>query len=117
VLGYLEAAKQWPGLVSAAMVRRQRRGLGQSDSETETVYYITSLKAAAEKILAATRTHWSIENNLHWSLDVAFDEDRCRVRVGNGAQNLSAIRVFALTLLKKDTSIKADIKAKRKAAG
>jgi len=118
-LAYLEQAKQWPGLVSVAMVRRQRRLMGQQDSqgEVETAYYITSLKADAEKILAATRTHWSIENSLHWTLDVAFDEDRCRVRVGNGAQNLALLRAFALSLLKRDTLVKAGIKAKRKVAG
>ena len=118
-LAYLEQARQWPGLVSVAMVRRQRRAVGQSDSqsEVETAYYITSLEADAQKILAASRTHWSIENSLHWTLDVAFDEDHCRVRVGNGAQNLATVRAFALSLLKKDTSIKAGIKAKRKVAG
>ncbi len=83
----------------------------------ETVYYITSLKADATKILEATRRHWSIENSLHWVLDVAFDEDRCRVRTGHGPENLAIVRHFALGLLKKDTSVKAGIKGKRKAAG
>lgn len=118
-LAYLEQAAEWPGLVSVAMVRRQRDmvGLPGSRTETETAYYISSLPADAGKILAATRTHWSIENSLHWTLDVAFDEDHCRVRTGNGAQNLAAVRAFALGLLNQDTEIKAGIKAKRKVAG
>jgi predicted transposase YbfD/YdcC len=118
-LSYLGQAKEWPGLASVVMVRRQRDAIGQSDSQSqvETAYYISSLQADAEKLLATTRTHWSIENGLHWTLDVAFDEDRCRIRVGNGAQNLATVRAFALGLLKKDTSIRAGIRAKRKVAG
>lgn len=118
-LAYLGQGSDWPGLVSVAMVRRQRRAPGQQEgeSEVETAYYISSLKADADKILGATRTHWSIENCLHWTLDVAFDEDHCRVRVGDGAQNLALLRHFALSLLKQDASIKAGIKAKRKVAG
>ncbi|NPV08492.1 MAG: ISAs1 family transposase [Anaerolineae bacterium] len=108
----------WAGLKSLAMVRRQRRTWGQEGKvQEETLYYITSLEADAEKILKVSRTHWSIENGLHWVLDVAFDEDRCRARAGNGAQNLALMRHLALSLLKQDTTIKAGIKAKRKAAG
>ena len=118
-LACLGKGSQWAGLQSVAMVTRRRRPWGhdQAKEEVETTCYITSLAADAAKILEITRTHWSIENCLHWVLDVAFDEDRCRVRTGNGPENLAIVRHFALGLLKKDTSVKAGIKAKRKAAG
>ena len=67
-----------------------------------------------ESLLQATRDHWGIENSLHWVLDVAFDEDRCRVRTG---QNLAVARHWALNLLKQERTAKVGIKAKRKKAG
>ena len=101
------------------MVRRQRRASNQtlSQAQVEAAYYISSLEGDAAKILEASRTHWSIENSLHWRLDVAFAEDDCRVRSGNAAENLTIVRHFALSLLKQDRSVKAGIKGKRKAAG
>jgi predicted transposase YbfD/YdcC len=118
-LACLGEEHKWAGLRSVAMVTRQRRAWEreQAKPEIETVYYISSLEADAGKLLEATRTHWSIENSLHWVLDVAFDEDRCRVRRGHGPENLAIVRHLALSLLKQDTSIKVGIKAKRKAAG
>ena len=68
-------------------------------------------------MLAATRSHWSIENSLHWVLDVAFDEDRSGVRTGHADHNLAVIRHLALNLLKQERSAKVGIKAKRKKAG
>ena len=118
-LACLGKGSRWPGLRTVAMVKRQRRLTGQeaSQGKVETAYYISSLEADASKILGATRTHWSIENSLHWTLDVAFGEDDCRVHTGNAPENLAIVRHFALSLLKQDRTIKAGIKAKRKAAG
>ncbi|MHB0879061.1 MAG: ISAs1 family transposase [Anaerolineae bacterium] len=118
-LACLGKGASWPGLRTVAMVKRQRRASGQpaAKAKVQIAYYITSLEADAGKILAATRSHWSVENSLHWTLDVAFGEDGCRVRVGNGAENLAIVRHFALSLLKQDSSVKAGIKGKRKAAG
>ena len=67
--------------------------------------------------LKATRDHWGIENSLHWVLDVAFDEDRSRVRTGNADQNLAVVRHMAVNILKRETTAKVGIKAKRKKAG
>ena len=67
--------------------------------------------------MEATRTHWGIENSVHWVLDVAFDEDRSRVRKDNAPQNLEITRKIALNLLKKETSSKGGVKARRKLAG
>ena len=69
-----------------------------------------------QQIANTIRSHWSVENKLHRSLDVSFDEDRNRTRVGNSAENLSIVRHVALNLLKKDSS-KIGIKTKRMKAG
>lgn len=80
-------------------------------------YFISSRRLSAEEVLQATRKHWLIENQLHWVLDVAFDEDRCRTRKGFSAENLAVARQVTLNLLKLDTSVKAGIKNKRKNCG
>jgi len=63
------------------------------------------------------RSHWGVENKLHWSLDVSFGEDDCRIRKGFGAENVSRLRRIALNLLKQDETAKCSIKAKRNKAG
>ena len=88
-----------------------------TDAPTDTRYYICSYPADAATLLASARSHWSIENSLHWVLDVAFDEDHSRVRTGQADQNLAVIRHLALNLLKRERSAKVGIKAKRKKAG
>ncbi|MDD2739553.1 MAG: ISAs1 family transposase [Methylomonas lenta] len=85
---------------------------------TETRYFISSLAADdPQRLGRAVRAHWSIENNLHWVLDVAFDEDHSRTRKGHSAANLSTIRHIALNLIKNEKSCKVGIKVKRKRAG
>jgi predicted transposase YbfD/YdcC len=71
----------------------------------------------AWKILEAVRQHWQIENQLHWSLDVAFHEDKCKIRVVYAAENMSRLRHIAQNLLKQETSKKLGIANKRKKAG
>jgi predicted transposase YbfD/YdcC len=71
---------------------------------------------APARVLAIVRTHWGIENQLHWVLDVVFDEDRARNRKGNGPQNLAILRKFALNLLRSHPH-KASIRRKIKHAG
>ncbi len=71
----------------------------------------------AKTLLEATRSHWSIENNLHWTLDVTFREDLSRVRKDHGPQNLAVLRQIALNLLKKETTLKRGIQGKRLKAG
>lgn len=65
----------------------------------------------------AVRRHWSIENNLHWTLDIAFNVDQSRARVGFEAENFTVLRHFALNFLKLDTTVKDSIKGKRQRAG
>ena len=81
------------------------------------LYYISSLPEDAWKIGRAIRSHWSIENKLHWQLDVSYGEDDCKVRKDNGAENFSVIRRATLNLLKADKKTKSGIKNKRSKAG
>ncbi|HSR35331.1 MAG TPA: ISAs1 family transposase, partial [Anaerolineae bacterium] len=75
-------------------------------------YFLSSLDGRAEQLLTATRSHWQIENSLHWALDIAFREDESRVRKDHGAQNLATLRHVALNLLKQETTAKIGIKNK-----
>jgi predicted transposase YbfD/YdcC len=75
--------------------------------------YLSSLPPEAKRIGQRIRAHWGIENSLHWVLDMAFDEDRSRVRAGHAAETLAIIRRFALNLLKQDQSSPLGIKNKR----
>jgi predicted transposase YbfD/YdcC len=114
-LRYIGEWADWKGLQSLVMVRSERR-IGDK-STTESRYFISSLESDAELILAAVRTHWEIENKVHWVLDVAFREDESRVRQGNAAQNLSLLRHIALNLLKQEETAQCGTKAKRLKAG
>ena len=83
---------------------------------TESRYYISSLPLDAKKAADAVRSHWAVENKLHWVLDVSFREDESRIRRGNGAEVMSTLRRLTLNLLKANTTSKASIKRKRKIA-
>jgi predicted transposase YbfD/YdcC len=110
----------WPGLSSIALIERTRQDLGDYSGKVsvERQVYISSLKGApAAAIAAAVRGHWSVENKLHWQLDVSFGEDQNRTRTGTAAENYSRLCRIALNLLKRETSKKAGIKTKRLIAG
>jgi predicted transposase YbfD/YdcC len=106
---------QWEGLQSLIMVQSERRI--QGESSTETRYYISSLPPDARHLLKVIRSHWRIENQLHWVLDMSFREDESRVRQGNATENLAIMRHLCLNLLKKETTANCGIKAKRLKAG
>jgi predicted transposase YbfD/YdcC len=114
-LRYIGEWADWKGLQSLAMVRSERR-IGDKTT-TESRYFISSLESDAELMLDTVRTHWEIENKVHWVLDVAFREDESRVRQGNAAQNLSLLRHIALNLLKQEETAQCGTKAKRLKAG
>ncbi|MGI0482456.1 ISAs1 family transposase, partial [Geminocystis sp. CENA526] len=82
-------------------------------------YYLTSLdlNQGVKKFAQGVRSHWGIENQLHWCLDVAFKEDSSRIRNGNSAENISLIRHLALNLLNRETEYKRGKKAQRLRAG
>lgn len=100
----------WTDLKALVMVRRQRQT--PTGSSQEIAYYITSLTVGAQDILHAVRRHWAIENECHWVLDVVFDEDRSRIRLGDSPENFAVIRNIALSVLKQDPS-KGSLKGKR----
>jgi predicted transposase YbfD/YdcC len=107
---------EWAGLNVLVAVEAVRQINGKTSTERR--YYIASNKtvtaqAAAESI----RGHWGIENQLHWSLDMSFNEDASRIRKGRGAENFSRLRRIALNLLQRETSRKVGIKTKRLVAG
>jgi predicted transposase YbfD/YdcC len=115
---YIETIRDgeaWPQLRSIAMVTAERRI--EEEVERESRYFITSLECDAEKVLHAVRTHWHIENSLHWVLDVAFCEDESRIRKKHSAENMVVLRHIALNLLKKEKTAKRSIKSKRLKAG
>jgi len=114
-LAYLSQRDDWRDLCTVVKVRRERRSGDQTQDEVG--YYISSFAGSAAKHLQAVRHHWHIENCLHWVLDIAFREDAARLRNGHGAQNFAVLRHIALNLLKRETSVKVGIKAKRLQAG
>jgi predicted transposase YbfD/YdcC len=93
-----------------------QRQIGET-IEGQTRYFISSLPADAKTILKAKRSHWKIENQLHWVLDIAFREDESRIRKDHVAENLAVLRHMALNLLKNDKTAKGGIHAKRLQAG
>ena len=96
------------------MVRSERRRGEQVSVEPR--YYISSPPSEAQRFLGAVRSHWGIENSVHWVLDVSFREDESRVSTGNAPENLATIRHTALNLLRQGRRSKISIKAKRKLA-
>jgi predicted transposase YbfD/YdcC len=104
----------WEGIQSIGCVQAKRM-IGDSES-SETRYYISSLNKV-QRFAEAVRSHWAVENSLHWILDVSFNEDQSRIRKDNGAENFSILRRIALNLLKNEESAKVGIKNKRLKAG
>ena len=114
-LEYLSTAGDWSGLRSVVKVECRRET--ESGATVQARYYISSLEASAHRQLAAVRAHWSIENSLHWSMDVTFGEDQSRVRKDNAPQNMATLRQISHNLLKRETSLKVGIQGKRLQAG
>jgi predicted transposase YbfD/YdcC len=107
-----ERHPQWAGLRSFAEVTRVQTDKKSGAVSKETRLYISSLPPDPSALLAASRQHWSIENNLHWTLDVAFREDECRTRKNHSPENLAILRHAALNMLKREPT-KIPIKRKR----
>lgn len=114
-LNLVRDQQNWLGLQSIAMLKCTRIVDGKETAkETAYVrYYISSLPSDAERILHAVRKHWSIENQLHWVLDVALNEDYSRVRKDQAPENFAVLRHIALNLLKQEKTAKGGIHAKQ----
>ena len=107
--------REWIGLKSIVEVESIRKVKNKTSNEKR--YYLSSLEANAEEIANTVRGHWSIENSLHWSLDVTFREDESRIRKGYSQENFVVLRHIALCLLKREKSSRRGIKGKRLKAG
>lgn len=114
-IDWLTEKNGWEGLTSIVKVESERCEKDVTSSESR--YYITSLKSSPEQILHAIRSHWGVENSLHWVLDVAFREDDCRIRKGYAAENLAIARTISINLLKREKTLKRGVKTRRLKSG
>lgn len=112
---WLPKREAWADLSSIVMIEHERHT--QAGVSLEQRFYISSLKAEAEQMLAIIRSHWGIENSVHWVLDVVFREDESRIRRGHGGANMATMRHMALNLLRQDSTKKMSLRMKRKRAG
>jgi predicted transposase YbfD/YdcC len=105
----------WTGLRTLVEIdARCQRG---ARMHQETRYYLSSLPPDAARLNQVIRRHWAIENELHWVLDVVFNEDQSRIRQGSAAENASVLRKLAVSVLKQDTTSKLSLRGKRQQAG
>lgn len=101
-LSWVEEPEKWKDLVAVAVVDAKRTQLKSGKTATERrIYILSDPKATAAKVNQLVRNHWGIENKLHWVLDTAFDEDRCRTRTRNAAENFAIVRRLVINILKQ----------------
>jgi predicted transposase YbfD/YdcC len=106
---------QWPGLKTLVEITSTRRSKDKEQHEKR--YYISSLGCDAQEMLRVVRSHWAIENSLHYVLDVTFKDDESRIRKGNAPLNMAIIRHAALNMLRRKQQNRESIKGLRKIAG
>ena len=107
----LYLGEAWKDVASFAVVERIRTDA--KGTSTEHAYYISSLPADAQRIAQCVRSHWEVENRLHWCLDVQLNDDQSHVRTGYAANNLAIVRHIVMNLLRLNTTRKGSIKSKR----
>ena len=113
-IDWLQEDHQWPGLIAIGKVARIRETADKTT--TETAYYLLSAPLSPERFNEVVRSHWGIENSLHWRIDVVMNEDQDRSRLGNGPHNLAVLRHMALNVMRKDPA-KGSLRGKFKRAG
>jgi predicted transposase YbfD/YdcC len=112
-IGWLDAHR-WPGLAAIGKVVRTRET--KAKTTTETAYYLLSSDLSPERFNEVVRSHWGVENRLHWRLDVVMNEDQDRSRLGHAPENLAVLRHMALNVMQKDGT-KSSLRGKFKRAG
>jgi predicted transposase YbfD/YdcC len=113
-IDWLQETHKWPGLAAIGKVVSTRETTVKTT--TETAYYLLSAALSAERFNEVVRSHWGVENRLHWRLDVVMNEDQDRTRMGNGPHNLAVLRHIALNVIQKETS-KGSLRGKLMRAG
>ena len=111
----LEILKEWPALKSILCMESIRRVYAENETTVEKRYFLSSAETNDSRLAHAIRQHWSIENNLHWVLDVTFGEDNSRIRDRNAARNLALLRKIAINLIQK-CPVKGSVRGRRKKA-
>jgi len=111
----LSGKQDWKGFTSIGMVESERHIKDKFSIEKR--YYISSLKSNVEKFSHSVKGRWEIKNSLHWTLDVAFNEDQCRIRKDNTPENLAVIRHMSVNLLSGVKSVNLGVRNKRLKAG
>jgi predicted transposase YbfD/YdcC len=121
-IDWLQAAHKWPGLAAVGMVHRIRETPIKTPAGTtyktsnETAYYLLSTPLSAVRFNEVVRSHWGVENRLHWRLDVVMNEDQQRNRSDNGPNNLAVLRHMAMNVMQKDTT-KGSLRGRIKRVG
>jgi len=110
---WVPSASEWKGVSSIIVIESERYLKCDKTTSNETRFYISSLPQNPVKTQETVRAHWSVENQLHYSLDVTFDDDRSRIRKDRAPQNYNIVKKWVLSLLKKDLSKKGSLKSKR----
>jgi predicted transposase YbfD/YdcC len=109
----LQQRHDWPGLKAVVMVESSREENGKTEHETR--FYLTSLVMAATLLGPIVRSHWAVENSLHWVMDMIFRDDECRVRTDHAPANFTTIKHIAHNLLRTANS-KDSLRLRRKVA-
>ena len=113
-IGWLQEQHKWPGLAAIGKVHRIRETA--TGTTAETTYYLLSAALSPDRLNEVARSHWGIENQLHWRLDVVMNEDQDRTRLGHGPENLAVLRHMALNVIQAEPS-KGSLRGKLKRAG
>lgn len=113
-VAWLPQRTDWRGLSGAAVIYSKRilQSTGEV-SESYRYFLYSDKRMTAERFLHLQRSHWRIENNLHWTLDTVFKEDACQAYIENAAENLNILRKLCLQLMKQETSVKGSMQSKR----